>query len=66
MSKSIYPERYVEGNFNAWLRHFERCAAANEWDEATHLLKLPVFLHGPAAAYIDSLEFTQHDTSAHE
>ena len=52
----------MEGNFNAWLCHFERCAAANEWDEATHLLKLPVFLHGPAAAYIDSLESLRNTT----
>ena len=64
MAQSIYPERFLEGNFDAWLRHFERCAAANEWDEATSLLKLPAFLQGPAATYFDSLSTAQRGTYA--
>ena len=62
MSQSIYPERFLEGNFYAWLRHFDRCAAANEWDEATRVLKLPAFLQGPAATYLDSLSAEQRGT----
>ena len=52
----------MEGNFDAWLRHFDRCAAANEWDEATRVLKLPAFLQGPAATYLDSLSAEQRGT----
>ena len=59
MSQSIYPERFLEGNFDAWLRHFERCAAANEWHEATRLFKLPALLQDPAATYLDSLSTKQ-------
>ena len=49
----------MEGNFDTWLRDFDRCAAANEWDEATRVLKLPAFLQGPAATYLDSLPAEQ-------
>ena len=62
MSQSIYPERFSEGNFDAWLPHFDRCAAANEWDEATRVLKLPAFLQGPASTYLDSLSAEQRGT----
>jgi len=62
MSQSIYPERFLEGNFDTWLRHFDRCAAANEWDVATRVLKLPAFLQGPAATYLDSLSAEQRRT----
>ena len=62
MSQSIYPERFLEGNFDTWLRHFDRCAAANEWDVATRVLKLPAFLQGPAATYLDSFSAEQRRT----
>ena len=59
---AYYPEGFLEGNFDAWLPHVERCAAANEWDEATRVLKLPAFLQGPAARYLDSLSVEQRRT----
>ncbi len=37
------------------MRHFKRCAQANEWDDTAQLQKLPAFLQGPAATYFDSL-----------
>ncbi len=55
MPSFIVPERFSSGDFCCWLRHFKRCAQANEWDDATQLLKLPAFLQGPAATYFDSL-----------
>ena len=59
------PERFTGGDFTAWLRHFDRCAAANAWNADTRLLKLPAFLHGPAAAYFDSLAQEEKDTLTH-
>ena len=48
-------ERFSGGDFTAWLRHFDRCAAANAWNADPCILKLPAFFHGPAAAHFDSL-----------
>ena len=56
------PERFSGGDFTAWLRHFDRCSAANAWDEETRLAKLPAFLNGPTAAYFDSLTEEEKDT----
>ena len=64
MSHSIYPVRFLEGKYNAWLHHFERCAAAIEWDEAICFLKLPAFLQGPATTYLDSLSVAQQGRNA--
>ena len=55
MATQIMPEIFSAGDFTAWLRQFERCAAASAWDTDTRLLKLPAFLHSPAAAYFESL-----------
>ena len=55
MASTVLPERFASGDFSTWLRHFTRCALANEWSEATQLVKLPAFLQGPAASYYDSL-----------
>ena len=55
MASHILPERFTDSNFASWLKHFERCAAANSWNEETRLSMLPAFLQGPAATYFDSL-----------
>ena len=65
MTTQILPERFSDGDFGTWLRHFDRCASANAWDDDTRLAKLPAFLHGPAAVYFDSLAATQKDTLPH-
>eukprot|EP00794_Sanderia_malayensis_P002386 gene2386-biopygen1273 len=62
---SILPERFAGGNFTTWLRHFDRCARANMWNEGIRLLKLPAFLSGPAATYFDSLAADEKDTLPH-
>ena len=62
MATSILPDRFTDGDFSCWLRHFERCALANNWNEATKLLKLPAFLQGPAASYYDALADDERDT----
>eukprot|EP00794_Sanderia_malayensis_P001629 gene1629-biopygen1507 len=56
MPSIISPDRFSSGDFNAWLRHFQRCAQANDWDEETQLTKLPAFLQGPAATYYDTID----------
>ena len=64
MSSTLLPERFSTGDFASWLRHFERCASANEWDAATKLVKLPAFLQGPAASYFDSFTADAKSTYA--
>ena len=39
MSSKLLPERFSTGDFASWLRHFERCASANEWDAPTKYTK---------------------------
>ena len=65
MATQIMPERFSADDFTAWLRQFERCAVANAWDTDSRLLKLPAFLHGPAAAYFESLVDGENNTLAH-
>ena len=65
MATQIMPERFSGGDFTTWLRHFDCCSTVNAWDDATHLLKLPAFLHGPAAVYFDSLAEEEKDTLPH-
>ena len=54
MASHILPERFTDGNFASWLKHFERCAAGNSWNTETRLSMLPAFLQGPAATYFES------------
>ena len=56
MSFTLLPERFSSGDFASWLRHFQRCATANGWEDDVKLVKLPAFLQGPAASYFDSSE----------
>eukprot|EP00794_Sanderia_malayensis_P013513 gene13513-biopygen10782 len=65
MATQILPERFAGGDFMTWLRHFDRCAWANMWNEGIRLLKLPAFLSGPAATYFDSLAADEKDTLPH-
>ena len=65
MTAQILPERFSDGDFATWLRHFDRCASANAWNDEKRLAKLPAFLHGPAAMYFDSLAATDKDTLPH-
>ncbi len=55
MPSFIVPERFSASDFSLWLRHFQHCALANEWDDAAQLIKRPAFLQGTAATYFDSL-----------
>ena len=51
---AILPGKFDDGDFDAWLREFDACSAANGWKvtETTDdkILKLPAFLRGRAAS----------------
>ena len=51
---AILPGKFDDGDFDAWLREFDACAAANGWkvteDTDDKILKLPAFLRGRAAS----------------
>ena len=55
MGTTCLSEKLESGDFVNWLREFEVCAAANEWDADAKLLKLPPFLRGPALIYYNTL-----------
>ena len=55
MATQILPDKLTGGDFMTWLHHFDRCSAANAWNNETFVAKLPAFLHGPAAVFFDSL-----------
>ena len=40
------PKSFTDGDAQEWFQCFEICAAANEWTDATKLLKLPTLLKG--------------------
>ena len=65
MSTQILPGRFSDGDFATLLRHFDRCASANDWDDDRRLAKLPAFLHGPAAVYFNSLADAEKDSLPH-
>ena len=50
---AILPGKFDDDDFDAWLREFDACAAANGWKVTEHtddkILKLPAFLRGRAA-----------------
>ena len=64
-SLSVIPDKFSSGDFVSWLRSFECCATANEWEDDDKLKKLPAFLRGPSAAYFHGLPDGQKDTYAH-
>eukprot|EP00794_Sanderia_malayensis_P021478 gene21478-biopygen7014 len=55
MASSILPTPFTSGDFDVWIRQFQRCAAAKKWNTEAQLLKLPAFLDGPAATYYETL-----------
>ena len=59
------PTRFEEGNIVEWLDTFDGCAAANQWDDAARLRRLPTFLRGRAFAIFLRLEAGRRDTIAH-
>ena len=56
MASQIFPERFTDGNFGTWLKHFERCAAANAWDAPTRVRMLPVFFRAPLLLIVNLLQ----------
>jgi len=44
------PKSSTDGDAQEWFQRFEICAAANEWNDGTKLLKFPTLLEGEALA----------------
>lgn len=65
---AILPGKFDDGDFDAWLREFDACAAANGWKvtDATDekILKLPAFLRGRAASNFYALPENDRKTYA--
>ena len=59
------PERSDDGDARSWFKRYELCAAANEWNEAKKLLRLPTLFKGRAWAIFESLGNSKKDTYAH-
>lgn len=59
------PEHLQDEDSRSWFKRFEVCAAANGWDNAKKLLRLPTLLRGRAWAIYDSLDEDSTDTYAH-
>ena len=43
-----YPEAFADGDVERWLRHFDTCATANGWGDATKGRVAPTYLKGRA------------------
>src|SRR6185437_2325270 len=50
------PEPFSDGDFDLWLKRFEVCASANEWDESRKCSFLPTMLSGRAFNTYDQLQ----------
>ena len=59
------PEPLHGEDAKSWFKRFEVCAAANEWDDAKKLLRVPTLLKGRAWAVFESLSEAETDTYAH-
>ena len=59
------PEPLQDEDSRSWFKHFEVCAAANGWDGAKKLLRLPTLLKGRAWAIYDALDEGDTDTYDH-
>ena len=53
------PEPLLDNDAKSWFKRFEVCAAANEWNAAKKLLRLPTLLRGRAWAVFDALSEEQ-------
>ena len=49
------PEPLEDGDAKSWFRRFDVCAAANEWNAAKKLVRLPTLFRGRAWATYESL-----------
>ena len=65
MASSITLEKFESGDIVFWLRQFERCTSANNWNDNKELAVLPAFLRGPAATHYHALAAEKKDTYAH-
>ena len=59
------PEPLQDEDSRSWFKRFEVCAAANGWDDARKLLRLPMLLKGCTWAIYDSLGEDNTDTYDH-
>ena len=59
------PEVLQDGDAKSWFRRFEVCAAANDWNNAKKLKRLPTLLRGRAWAVFDALPDASTDTYKH-
>ena len=55
------PEHLDDGDARSWFKRYELCAAANEWNEAKKLLRLPTLFKGRAWAIFESLGEDEKD-----
>ena len=63
--KLCLPEHLDDGDARSWFKRYELCAAANEWNEAKRLLRLPTLFKGSAWAIFESLGDDVKDTYDH-
>jgi len=63
-SSICLPEPLHHEDASSWFRRFELCAAANEWDAAKQLLRLPTMLRGRSWAIYESLGDDDKETYA--
>ena len=63
---SIMPDLY-DGttNFRQWLRHFDSCGQADNWEAGERLWKLPAFLRGSASTHFYALGDEETSTYQH-
>ena len=59
------PEPLEDGDAKSWFARYELCAAANEWNAAKRLLRLPTLFRGRAWAIFESLGEDDKDTYDH-
>eukprot|EP00118_Oscarella_pearsei_P022435 m.259562 g.259562 ORF g.259562 m.259562 type:complete len:908 (+) comp40423_c1_seq7:203-2926(+) len=61
----VSPQFFENGDVEAWLKHFAKCAMANGWDDATKLRVAPAYLTKRAGTIYDRLQPDRRDTFAH-
>ena len=59
------PEPLQGDDAKSWFKRFEVCAAANDWNAAKKLLRVPTLLKGRAWAIFDSLTEAETDSYDH-
>ena len=64
-SKLCLPEYLDDGDATSWFKRYDLCAAANEWNDAKKLLRLPTLFKGRAWAIFESLGDGDKDTYSH-